>query len=232
MEDQSVWGETPLWFIAALVTWKQFSFFFKFEKHQILHQILWTCLFCLLWFAYNGFVDSLFHLFKCFGFLVRSSHLYYSSWLFSSSNFTLFLHFFLIIICHWPDVPFVGGLVDVVKKVPKTADDPRACSTNGFEFKALHFTTGVCLGHFSESSGWTEMFTWRRLRIKSANLRFFSAWSWIISPLWIELGGLGCVLLCAPWLRRGRPKEEEGTWKVEKTWSTLLQPYCGIVGEV
>ena len=145
MEVQSVWGETPLWFIAALVTWKQFSFFFKFEKHQILHQILWTCLFCLLWFAYNGFVDSLFHLFKCFGFLVRSSHLYYSSWLFSSSNFTLFLHFFLIIICHWPDVPFVGGLVDVVKKVPKTADDPKACSPNGFEFKALHFTTGVCL---------------------------------------------------------------------------------------
>ena len=158
-----------------------------------------------------------------FGFLVRSSHLYYSSWLFSSSNFTLFLHFFLIIICHWPDVPFVGGLVDVVKKVPKTAADPKACSPNGLQFKTLHFTTGVCLGHFSESSGWTEMFTWRRLRMKSANLRFFSAWSWIISPLWIELGGLGCVLLCAPWLRRGRPKEEEGTWKVEKTWSTLFQ---------
>ena len=32
MEVQSVWGETPLWFIAALVTWKQFSFFLQIWK--------------------------------------------------------------------------------------------------------------------------------------------------------------------------------------------------------
>ena len=32
MEVQSVWGETPLWFIAALVTWKQFSLFLQIWK--------------------------------------------------------------------------------------------------------------------------------------------------------------------------------------------------------
>lgn len=60
--------------------------------------------------------------------------------------------FFLIILCHRPDVPFVGGQVDVVKKVPKTADDPKACSPNGLEFKALHFTTGVCLATLVSSA--------------------------------------------------------------------------------
>ena len=199
MEVQSVWWETPLWFIAALVTWKQFSFFLQIWKtsnftSNFMNMFVLPPLICIKWFCRFTFPS-----FKCFGFLVRSSHHYYSSWLFSSSNFTLFLHFFLIIICHWPDVPFVGGLVDVVKKVPKTADDPKACSPNGLEFKALHFTTGVCPATLVDSADEPRCSHGGKLK-KSAHLKFFSAWSWIISPLWRELGGLGCVLLCAPWL--------------------------------
>ena len=149
MEVQSVWGETPLWFIAALVTWKQFSFFLQIWKtsnftSNFMNMFVLPPLICIKWFCRFTFPSFQMFWFPC---TIVTPLL-----LFSSSNFTLFLHFFLIIICHWPDVPFVGGLVDVVKKVPKTADDPKACSPNGLEFKALHFTTGVCLATLVSSA--------------------------------------------------------------------------------